>query len=83
MERQADLEQKRDGGLKALAIMELQLARQDYIAGDRYSIADIALFAYTHVAHEGGFMLDEFPGIRAWIDRIKDRPQFVPMATKD
>ena len=56
-ERQADLEQKREGGFKALRIMEEQLARRDYIAGDNFSIADIALFAYTHVANEGGFEL--------------------------
>jgi glutathione S-transferase len=81
-ERQNDLEQKREGGLKALRIMEQQLEQCGYMAGSRYSIADIALFAYTHVSHEGGFPLEDFPAIRAWIDKIMSRPNFVPMVTK-
>ena len=44
-----------------------------------YSIADIALFAYTHVAHEGGFSLDEFAHIRSWIERVKQQRSFIPM----
>ena len=81
-ERQNDLAQKRDGGLKALRIMEQQLEQSGYMAGSRYSIADIALFAYTHVSHEGGFPLDDYPAIRAWIGKIRARPNFVPMVTK-
>jgi len=81
-ERQADLEQKREGGLKALAVLEKRFSEREYLVGDRYSIADIALFAYTHVAHEGGFSLHEFPATRAWIDRIKGRPNFVAMTAK-
>jgi glutathione S-transferase len=46
---------------------------------DEYSIADIALFAYTHVSHEGGFSLDEFPRVRAWLDRVRAQPGFVAM----
>ena len=77
-EKTALLASKRDGGWAALKIMEGQLTTNDFFVGD-YSIADIALFAYTHVAHEGGFPLDDFPKIRAWIERIKKQPGFVPM----
>ncbi len=58
--------------------MEEHLLRNDYFAGD-YSIADIALFAYTHVSHEGGFTLDNDARIRAWLQRVKAQPGFVPM----
>ena len=72
------LASKRDGGWAALKIMEEHLAKNDFFAVD-YRIADIALFAYTHVADEGGFPLDDFPKIRAWIERIKRQPSFIPM----
>jgi glutathione S-transferase len=78
-ERTALLAAKRDGGWAALRIMEDHLTKNDFLAGS-YSIADIALFAYTHVAHEGGFPLDQFSKIRAWIERVKTQPGFVPMA---
>ena len=67
-------------GYKALEIMEQQLRRHAFIATDNYNIADIALFAYTHVADEGGFKLDDYAAIREWITTIKGRPNFVPMA---
>lgn len=79
-DRQASLEEKKTGGLKALAIMESKLGSQPFFVGEQYSIADMALFAYTHVADEGGFALQDYPAIRAWIERIKGRPNFVPMA---
>jgi len=78
-DRQADLEAKQPGGHKALAVMEQHLAVDDFIANDEYSIADIALYAYTHVAHEGGFDLGEYPRVREWLQRIGGRPRFVPM----
>ena len=77
-ERAALLASKRDGGWAALKIMEQHLAKTDFIVGD-YSIADIALFAYTHVADEGGFPLDDFPKLRAWIERVKVEPGFITM----
>ena len=77
-EKSALLAAKRDGGWAALNIMEEHLTKNDFFVGD-YSIADIALFAYTHVAHEGGFPLDDLPKIRAWIERVKAQPGFVPM----
>lgn len=79
-DRQADLEQKKAGGYKALGILDKQLQKHDFVCGKRYNIADIALFAYTHVAGEGGFDLDDYPAVLAWIERIKSRPNFVPMA---
>lgn len=81
-ERQADLESKRKGGYKALGVMEQHLESNAFFANDRYSIADIALFAYTHVAHEGGFSLDDFPNVRAWLDRVRNTSGFVPMAIR-
>ncbi|HEX7231663.1 MAG TPA: glutathione S-transferase family protein [Candidatus Binatia bacterium] len=77
-EKAALLASKRDGGWAALKVMEGHLSKNDFVVGD-YSIADIALFAYTHMSHEGGFPLDKFPTIRAWIDRVKAQPGFVPM----
>ena len=77
-EKVALLESKRDGGWAALKVMEDHLSKNDFFVGD-YSIADIGLFAYTHVSHEGGFPLDQFPNIRKWIDRVKAQPGFVPM----
>ena len=77
-ERTAMLASKRDGGWAALNVMGNHLAKNDFFVGG-YSIADIALFAYTHVAQEGGFPLDGFPAIRAWIERVKAQPGYIPM----
>lgn len=77
-ERTALLASRREGGWATLKIMEEHLAKYDFFVDD-YSIADIALFAYTHVSHEGGFPLDDFPKIRAWIERVKTQKGFVPM----
>ncbi|HEY7316246.1 MAG TPA: glutathione S-transferase family protein [Candidatus Binatia bacterium] len=78
-ERSAILAAKRDGGWAALKVMEDHLAKHDFFVG-AYTIADIALFAYTHVSHEGGFPLDDFPKIHAWIERVKSQPGFIPMS---
>ena len=59
--------------------MEQQLGTQDFIANNQYSIADIALYAYTHVAHEGGFELDDYPFVRQWLRSVEYRPRFVEM----
>ncbi|QDD88362.1 glutathione S-transferase family protein [Pseudomonas oryzihabitans] len=64
-------------GYKALRVMEQQLQRTPFLVGEHYSIADIALYAYTHVAHEGGFVLDDFPAIRAWLARVAEQPGHV------
>jgi glutathione S-transferase len=76
--RTAVLGQKRDGGWAALRVLEGHLAERRFFV-DEYTIADIALFAYTHVSHEGGFPLDDFPHVRAWLDRVRAQPGFVPM----
>jgi glutathione S-transferase len=77
-ERSAIIQARREGGWAALKIMEVHQAKHDFFVGN-YSIADIALFAYTHVSHEGGFPLDDFPNICAWIERVKAQPAFIPM----
>ena len=77
-EKTALLTSKRDGGWAALRIMEDHLSKNDFFVDD-YSIADIALFAYTHVADEGGFPLDDFPKVRGWIERVQTQAEFVAM----
>ncbi|MFQ6006650.1 MAG: glutathione S-transferase family protein [Woeseia sp.] len=78
-DRQAALEEKRVAGYKALDVMEQQLGMRAFIAGAEYSIADIALYAYTHVADEGGFDLRDYPAVRAWLGRVAATPGHVPM----
>lgn len=65
---------KRNAGLQALQILDAELAGRDFIAGDAYSIADIALFAYTSRAGEGGFALASFPNVEAWLARVRAQP---------
>jgi glutathione S-transferase len=65
---------KMTGGYRALEVMEGQLARAPFFVDDRYSIADIALYAYTHVAADGGFDLARFPAVRAWLKRVQEQP---------
>jgi glutathione S-transferase len=67
------------GGNRALGVMETRLSSNDWLAGSSYSIADIALYAYTHVAHEGGFDLGAYPGITAWVKRVAAQPGYVGM----
>ena len=78
-ERRAEFEEKRKGSYKALDVMERQLLRTPYLVGDRYSIADVALYAYTHVAHEGDIDLQGYPAICAWMDRVASHPRHVTM----
>ncbi|MCC3436898.1 MAG: glutathione S-transferase family protein [Oscillatoriales cyanobacterium] len=76
-EYQAALQQKQAPGYAALGVMEQHLEKNKFFVGDRYSIADIGLFAYTHVAAEGGFDLTGFPAIKTWIERIKNQPRYI------
>jgi glutathione S-transferase len=69
----------RPRGYDALAVMEGHLKSREWFVGERYSIADIALYAYTHVAGEGGFDLASYPAIRTWLDRVKSRPRYIPI----
>jgi glutathione S-transferase len=78
-EREELLQRKIADGYEALELMEQHLRSNAYLVGGRYSIADIALYAYTHVAHEGGFDLSRFPAIRAWLARIREQPRCVGM----
>jgi glutathione S-transferase len=75
----ADLEAKQRGGHAALQAMEGHLASRSYLVGERYTIADIALYAYTHVAPEGGFPLEPYPAIQAWLERVRSQPGHVPI----
>jgi glutathione S-transferase len=77
--REPLLAQKRLAGYAALAVMEKHLAAQDFFVAAGYSIADIALFAYTHVADQGGFELERFPAVTAWLERVRAQPRHVPM----
>ena len=70
---------KMNGGYRALEVMEGTLKDSPFFVGGRYSIADIALYAYTHVAHDGGFDLARFPAVRAWIARVQLQPGYVGM----
>ena len=78
--RRADLPRLRERGHQALAVMERHLLASPWFTGPRYGIADIALFAYTDVAGEGGFDLAPYPAIRDWLARVRATPGFVAMA---
>jgi len=78
-ERKAEYAAKHAGGHKALSVMEEQLHLTPFLVGEDITIADISLYAYTHVAHEGGFDLSAYPSIRRWIDRIQSHPKYVGM----
>ncbi len=71
--------EKLKDGVAALQVMEKHLASNAFFVGSRYTIADIALYAYTHVADEGGFDLSPFASIRAWLDRVRSQPGHKPI----
>jgi glutathione S-transferase len=77
--QQHALEDWLEEGNRALGVMENHLKLHRYFAADRYTVADIALYAYTHLAHESDFDLSSFPYIRAWLDRVAAEPGHVPM----
>lgn len=68
-----------ENGNKALGVMETQLAKTPYLAGNALSVADIALYAYTHNAAAGGFDMAQFPAVTAWLKRVRETPGFVPI----
>ena len=78
-ENQPLFARKRLAGYAALALMENHLARHDFLVADRYSIADIALYAYTHVADQGGFELARFPAVTGWLARVRAQTKHVSM----
>jgi glutathione S-transferase len=77
--RRADLPALRQRAHAALLVMERHLAKQPWFTGERYGIADIALFAYTDVADHGGVSLDAYPAIRSWLSRVRATPRFVAL----
>jgi glutathione S-transferase len=78
--RRAELPRLRERGHAALALMERELATHDFLVGGAYSVADIALYAYTHDAPRGGIALDGYPALRAWLARVEASPGFVPLS---
>jgi glutathione S-transferase len=75
-----EIEARRAGGYRALDALERALTERDFLVGDRYTIADIALYAYTHVANEGDFDLDGYPAIGAWLARVASQRGYVPIS---
>ena len=75
----AQIPAKRAAGEAALKLMDDHLARQEWFVGSGATLADIALFAYTHVCEQGSFALDDYPAVRAWLRRIRALPGFVAM----
>jgi glutathione S-transferase len=76
---EAEVQAKRRAGVLALEALERHLAERAFLVSERYSIADIALFAYTHVAPEGGFELEDYPAVRRWIERVAAQPGHIPI----
>jgi glutathione S-transferase len=76
----AEVDARRSGGYAALDAMERHLSNHPFHVGERFTVADVALYAYTHVAGEGGFDLSGYPAIGAWLDRVTAQPGHVPMA---
>ena len=77
--QKAQIPAKRAAGEAALKLMDDHLARQDWFVGSGATLADIALFAYTHVCEQGSFALDDYPAVRAWLRRMRALPGFVAM----
>jgi glutathione S-transferase len=77
--RRAELPERLERGRQALAVMERHLAWRPFFVGERYSIADITLYAYTHVADQGGHDLGPYPAVRAWLQRVAAQPGHVPI----
>ena len=76
------VQDKRRAGYQALAVMDRHLSDADFFVADRYSIADIALYAYSHVAHEGGFDLSGYPAINRWLDRVRAQPRYTAITDR-
>ena len=81
--QELDLPGRVEKGYAALGVMEQHLARHQYFVGGRYGLADIALYAYTHVASEGNFDLDHYPHVSSWLARVASQPGYVSMDHKN
>ena len=77
--QQHALEDWMEEGYRAFAVMEKHLARHPFLVDGRYSIADVALYAYTHIAHQCDYDLTRFPAIREWLDRVAAQADHIPM----
>ena len=77
--RRAELSRLHERGRQALAVMDGHLARAPFFVAERYSIADIALYAYTHCAGDGGFDLSAYPAVTGWLQRVRSQPRHVPL----
>jgi glutathione S-transferase len=77
------LPEKIAGSYRALDVMEAHLATRAYFVGERYTVADIALYAYTHVAGEANLDLVRYPAIRAWLERVRTQPRHIDMPHAD
>jgi len=77
---EAEVEARRRAGYAALRAMERHLSSRTFFVGERYTVADIALYAYTHIAHEGGFDLVRYPAVQAWLARVAGQPGHVTMS---
>jgi glutathione S-transferase len=75
----AELPAKQAAGYRTLDAMERQLAERAFLVGERYTVADIALYGYTNVAEEGGFELGRFPAIETWLARVASQPRHIPI----
>jgi glutathione S-transferase len=75
----AELPAKQEAGDRTLAAMERHLGEHAFLVGERYSVADIALYGYTNVAEEGGFELTRYPAVQAWLARVAAQPKYVPI----
>ena len=78
--RRSELPRLYERGYQALDVMERRLAQHAFLVGDAFTIADIALFAYTNPAADAGFDMSRYPGVRAWLERVKSQPGYVEMA---
>ncbi len=78
-QRRAELEQLFEQGYRALGVMERHLSDREFFVGDRPTVADVALYVYPHVSPEGGYDLEGFPKVRAWLERIAALPGYVPL----
>jgi glutathione S-transferase len=75
----AEIEARHTRGYSALDAMEKHLASRQFLVAERYTIADVALYAYTHLAPEGGFELSEYPAVRGWLERVAAQPGYLPI----
>lgn len=78
--QRAQIGPKRAAGDAALTLMDQHLAKRDWFVGDSITLADIALYAYSHVANAGGFEMKQYPAIGRWLDRVAAQPNYVPIA---